>query len=531
MKLRDYQREALDALWNYFPKHTGNPLLVLPTGAGKSILIAKFIEEIHARWPKERVLVLTHVKELVEQNASKLRMLMDPYRVGIYSAGLGRRDAGRPVTVAGIQSVFRKAKALSPISIVIIDECHRVPMKSEGMYRKLLDELEERNEHLRIVGLSATPYRLRSGYLHKGEGRIFTDIAYDVPIQRLIDGGYLSPLRSKSGASEADLSSVKTRGGEFAAGELEAAMDDAALINDALDEVQKYASDRKKLLFFCAGVKHATHVTEALRARGTTAELVIGETPGGERDAIIKRYKDGKFRALVNVGVLTTGFDAPDIDCLVMMRPTKSASLYVQMAGRGMRIAPGKTDCLVLDFAGNILRHGPVDAISIEKTGKGKGEAPVRICPACRACVPIQLRECPDCGFEFPAPEREIHDRKATEAPILSSEIRDSFQEVQVSEVHYARHEKPGKPPSLRVSYRCGLVYYREWICLEHTGFARRKAERWWRRRTVEAVPATVDEALAQADLLRVPTSIVVDVAPKYPAIVTHKWERVEAAE
>lgn len=533
MKLRAYQQEAIGALWTYLATKNGNPLVVIPTGGGKSHVIGQLALDVFDRYPDERVLCVTHVKELVEQNAEKLRGYCGKHRVGIYSAGLGRRDASRAVTVAGIQSVYRKAKAIGPVGLIIIDECHRVPTKGVGMYRRFLDEMLAWRPagHTRIVGLSATPYRLKSGFLHEGDDRIFTDIAYEVGIRRLIDEGFLSPLRSKSGITEADLSGVHTRGGEYVASELESAMDKEALISGALDEVQKFAADRKKLLFFCAGVKHAKSVTEALRERGVSAELVTGKTPNGERDRIIRRFKAGKFRALVNVSVLTTGFDAPDIDCLVMLRPTKSTGLYVQMVGRGTRIAPSKTDCLVLDFAGNITRHGPIDAVNVEgKDRKRKGQAPVRVCPGCRNVLAIQLLECPECGHTFDPPKaKPTHETRASEAKILTDDkpARD-IHALDVQGIGYSKHEKEGKPPSIRVEYKCGLQWFREWVCLWHGGFAGRKAAQWWRERGGDDIPATIEDALVACEHLRRPSKIVVDVAERFPRVISYQWDAPE---
>ena len=199
--------------------------------------------------------------------------------------------------------------------------------------------------------------------LHEGERRLFTDIAYEVSIRDLIDHGYLCPLISKMTNLTLDVGGVGSRGGEFIAGQLQAAVDRESITRAAIDEILAYGEGRRSWLLFCSGVEHATHVALALRDRGVSCATIFGDTPSAERDRIIAAFKRGEIRALASMGVLTTGFNAPAVDLIAMLRPTKSTGLYVQMAGRGTRLAPGKENCLVLDFAGNVARHGPIDAV------------------------------------------------------------------------------------------------------------------------------------------------------------------------
>ena len=301
-------------------------------------------------------------------------------------------------------------------------------------------------------------------------------------VRELIDQGYLAPLISKQTSTQLDVSGVGTRGGEFIAGQLEAAVDQDPITRAAIDEVVDYGQDRRSWLLFCAGVDHACHVCDAVRARGVSCATIFGHTPKAERDSIIAAFKRGEVRALASMGVLTTGFNAPAVDLIAMLRPTKSTGLYVQMAGRGTRLAPGKENCLVLDFAGNVARHGPIDLVKPkDKTERSKARARRRPGSAPRARPSTRWRRgvCIDCGYVFPAPEVQL-EATATTRPILST---GRPEWVDVGGVTYHRHEKPGKPPSLRVDYHCGLVRHCEWVCLEHGGYAGRKALQWWRRR------------------------------------------------
>ncbi|MCK6490615.1 MAG: hypothetical protein L6R48_20370 [Planctomycetes bacterium] len=242
---------------------------------------------------------------------------------------------------------------------------------------------------------------------------------------------------------------------------------------------------------------------------------IFGHTPDAERDRIIARFKKGALRYLVNVAVLTTGFDAPQVDCVALLRPTLSPGLYYQMVGRGFRLAPGKQDCLVLDFGGNVLRHGPVDALAIKEPGKGEGQAPAKECPQCQAVIAAGFAVCPQCGFVFPPPEREKHEREASAAGVLSGQVTTTVHRVRA--VSYAVHHKhgaaPETPTTLRVEYAVGLGQVRkEWVCFEHTGYARGKAEAWWRSRSRVPVPTTTAEAcrLACAGALAPTTCITV---------------------
>jgi DNA repair protein RadD len=406
--LRDYQQRTIDQLYAWFSAgNAGNPCLVLPTGSGKSHIVAALCKDALQNWPETRVLMLTHVKELIEQNAEKMRLHWPAAPMGIYSAGIGKRDIGEPITFAGIQSVRTKAELLGHLDLVIIDECHLVNHKEEGGYRKLLADLKAINPALRVVGLTATPYRLGHGLI-TDKPALFDALLEPVSIEELVFKGYLSTLRSKVTKAKLDTSRVHTRGGEFIESELQAAVDTDDNNQRVVQEVIALAGDRKAWLVFCTGVQHAEHVAEVLRQHGVAAQCVTGETPKAERKRMLDDFKAGKLRALTNANVLTTGFDYPDIDLIAMLRPTMSASLYVQMAGRGMRVKSHADHCLVLDFAGVVEMHGPIVAVQPpKKGGDGDGEAPVKVCDTCDELVHISAKECPSCGHPFPEPEEK----------------------------------------------------------------------------------------------------------------------------
>lgn len=519
--LRSYQREALDALYAFFEHTSGHPLVILPTGSGKSVIIAAFLQEVFAQWPRSRILVLTHVKELIEQNFLQLDRLWPHAPAGIYSAGLNRRDIGDAITFAGIQSVYRNAMALGSYDLILIDECHLIPPKGAGMYRTFLGAMHALNPATKIIGFTATPYRLGHGLLHEGDDALFTDVAYEVPIGMLIAQGHLAPLTTAPVRERLHAEGIAKRNGEFVPGALQDAVDHAPVTAAACAEIATLGADRQAWLLFCAGVRHATHVRDELRGLGIPTALVTGETPAAERASLIADYRARRLRALVNVDVLTTGFDAPHIDLLALLRPTQSPGLYLQMCGRGMRTASGKVDCLVLDFAGNVARHGPVDDVRPPRASRGQpgGEAPYKKCTQCGAKMHPQAAYCADCGYVFP--EEAPHDTTASSQPILRAEA-EAMRYTDL-EIRYARHTKVGAPDSLRVDYYAGMrIVARDWICLEHPGYVRTKARLWWKRRagSHSEPPLTIDDALDRIGELAVPKEILVDETQKYPAII-----------
>lgn len=521
LSLRPYQQAAVTAIYNYFAEKNGHPLVVIPTAGGKSIVLASFIQGVLQQWPDQRILVVTHVRELIAQNHAEMMGLWPEAPAGIYSAGLGRRDIEARVLFAGIQSIHRRAYDVQQCDLVLIDEAHLIPRASDTMYRRFLDTLSRINPKLKVIGFTATPYRLDSGLLHEGEGRMFTDIAYEVSIRDLIDHGYLCPLISKATELTLDVGGVGSRGGEFIPGQLQAAVDRESITKAAIDEILAYGEGRQSWLAFCSGVEHATHVAEALHERGVSCATIFGDTPAVERDRIVTAFKRGEIRALASMGVLTTGFNAPAVDLIAMLRPTKSAGLYVQMAGRGTRLSPGKENCLVLDFAGNVARHGPVDAVKPKRPVEAEGIAPTKVCPDCDSILAAAVRQCPDCGHQFPPPEIKVASTASTLA--ILSNVRSQW--VEVTEVTYSRHDKPGKPPSLRVDYFGGFVRHSEWVCFEHTGYARQKAVTWWQARSAEPVPATVAAALDKTGNLSTPTAIFVRPSGRFTEIVNHRFE------
>lgn len=540
---RPYQSEAVEAVYEHLRTKDNNPCVVLPTGTGKSLVLAQIAKDAVEKW-NGRVLILAHVKELLEQNADKIRKLCPELKIGIYSAGLRSRDTTEQVIVAGIQSVYNKACELDAFDLVIVDEAHLISSEGDGMYRTFLADMKVINPHVRVIGLTATPFRLKGGLICKPEN-ILNEICYEAGLKEMIQQGYLSPLISRAGRAEANLANLHIRGGEFISDEVAAAMDNDALVTSACREIVELTRDRKSVLIFTASVDHCKHVAEKIQEfSGKECAIVTGDTSPAERVEIIARFK-GEFipadlfgtpkpplKFLANVNVLTTGFDAPNTDCVVMLRPTNSPGLLIQCAGRGTRLSPetGKSNCLFLDYGGNILRHGPLDMIKIKEPGSGKGgDAPAKKCPQCLALIHAGYTACPECGYVFPPKEsNDKMTQTASSAGVISGQV--DYTDYEVLDVYYCVHEKrgadPDAPKTMRVDYQVGFNEFKsEWVCPEHTGYARGKFEKWWHERAALGcpMPRSAREAvsLANEGLLAAPESITVKT------IAGERFERI----
>ena len=527
MILRDYQRAAVNAVYFYLKEQAGkNPCVVIPTGGGKTPIIATLCRDC-ARWGK-RVAVLSHVKELLEQSRNTLLKVDPTLDIGIFSAGLNRKETQHQITVAGIQSVFRHADDFEPFDLIIIDEAHLIPPDGDGMYQTFLQDCRERNPNVRLVGMTATPFRTGSGMICSPDG-LLNDVCYTAEVGDLIQAGWLSRLISKEGFHKADFSALHTRAGEFLEQEVNQAVNNQDEIFHAVKEIIRRTEDRHSVLVFAANVEHARNIQRALHDQsGKEVGLVTGETESSERLELLARFRGEKvpislwgdvaapLKFLVNVNVLTTGFDALNIDCVVLMRPTASASLYVQMVGRGLRKCEGKTDCLILDYGENIRRHGCIDRVFIKERKECRGHAPTKVCPQCQEVVHISARTCPDCGFAFQfESEKNRTQTKAAEEEILSGVPERKEVEVRFAVYQYwTKRNDPDAIPTMRVVYSTSDGDVCEWVCPQHTGWAQAKFARWWQERSeYPGIPTTANDAVeaAQNGELRLPKKLLLE--------------------
>jgi DNA repair protein RadD len=418
------------------------------------------------------------------------------------------------------------------------------------MYQKFFNGLKKANPNCKVIGLTATGYRMKQGKLTNGDGAIFSDVAVDCTgldaFNWFFHEGYLVPPIPRPTKVEYDLSNVKIQGGEYEAKSLMAEVDNQKKNEAAVIEMLELGKDRRSKLVFASGLEHCKHLVDILKYYGQSATWVasVGMT-SAERDANIEAYKENEFEWMVNNGILTTGFDKTDIDFIGMLRHTLSPGLWVQMLGRGTRphYEPGfdlstrdgrlnaiaashKRNCMVADFAKNVTRLGPINdpRVPEPKERKREGDAPVRICDSCGCYNHASARSCWNCGFEFPRylkiDETSSTQKLVREAPVLEL---PEVKEFPVDRVAYQMWHKTGKPDSICVTYHSGSKTFREWVCLEHGGYPGRLAKQWWKARADGAVPPESTEvAYGIINNLKQPRAIAVIVNKPLPEIHSH---------
>lgn len=440
MKLRYYQRNAIDALHHWFETRPieDHALIVLPTAAGKTIVFSHFIKEVLAKDPTARFLVMAHRKELVSQAEKKLKTVWSDAPTGVLAAGMKRFQHNAQILIASRDTIAsaKRLEKVGAFDYMIVDEAHNVPPSSFTRYKKIIDTLQARKP-MKVMGCTATPYRMGQGYIYGNrKDHFFKDVAYSASIPELIQAGYLSRLSAFAVNDDAIIDassvSVKFKGGDFREKELEeVAMVDTTIIevlNDWIDNA--YTKGRTATVFFCVSVLHAEKMTQYLKQYNISAACVTGETPSQQRDQILADFESGKLHAICNVGVLTEGWDAPRTDCIALLRPTQSIGLYVQMCGRGMRLHDNKENCLLLDYGENIARHGCLDEVQPGEELPGRYKP--KICSNCNSINSRSAKACIECGQVFEATqfkslwtkkEREAAKRiKADRQAVLSDE-------------------------------------------------------------------------------------------------------------
>lgn len=514
----DFQFAAAGALI----ESEGNPLAVLATGTGKSVVIGEVCRRVD-----ERVLILVPTRELCEQNERALLAVWPQADVGIVCSGLGRRDYGARIVIATVHSVFAllrrdRLSLIGSRSLVIVDEAHRVRPGNVGMFRKIIAALNPG----KVMGLTATPYRLDSGRLDEGKDRLFDEVVFEFGLLegiawRGLNGErLLLPLIAKRTAAAIDVAGVRVRGGDFVEADLAARANTSALVEAATLEILRYSAGRLRWLAFCCGVDHAEHVADALARLGVNAVAVTCRSSPEERREAIAAFREGRLTCLTGCAVFTTGFDVPAVDLIAFLRPTWSTSLYIQMAGRGTRWAAGKANCLVLDFARNVARLGPVDD-PFEDDGEREDPEKERrrrvqemkACPKCETYLLQTAEVCPECGHVFvmekPRPAR--HEAVAGNLPVMSTEV----QWRRVTRMLVAEHLNRVGDASVRIAYltadgTADGTWVRKWLAFDHPR-ASFYARRDWRRFGGRAPePRSTAEALRRRAEIAVPDAICV---------------------
>lgn len=555
---RDYQAFAWEAWLNWVTDGKGNPLLLYPTGVGKSVIIALIISNCIRRWQGTRTMVLTHSKELIDQDYKKLKQYWPEAPAGIYCEGLKRKEYWYPITVGSIQTVHNVPELFGHIDVLFIDEAHLVSPKDKTMYRKFIGKLKEKNSNLVVTGLTATGWRSGQGWLWMGENPLFDGAAINAcdidTFNWFFDEGYLVEPIAKKTKFQYDVTNIRTTAGEFNQGDVERETNKKELnercVIAMLDELQQ----RHAGLIFVNGIKQVEAVADIFDAYGINVTYVHSDMKDKERDGRIKDFTDGNWHVMVNNGILTTGFDYPALDFMGMMKLTQSSSLFGQMVGRLTRpfYADGfdlnttegrlaaianshKLNGILFDFAKNSERHGPINDPVVKIPGQRKrpGEAPIKVCDMCGSYNHASAPQCKVCDFVFPRAEK-FNDETSGRAIVKKSRVPVERKEptiiwFDVDSISYSVHtSRSGKAPSLKVTYQCGHRRFDEWIHLEGIGAAKTRAVNWWMTRAKcnpQAVPKTINEAIKVTGLLRDPARVMISVGDKYKEVKDYEYE------
>lgn len=458
IKLRYYQEEVQQALLKALLIDNINPLVESATGTGKSLMIANLIKYFCEKYKGFRVLATAPKQELILQNANTLASLTN-IDIGICCSGLNEWSPNKTIVFAMPNSIHRRLNELGVFNMLVMDEPHTTPIKEQSMQRKVMQYVEESRPTARLVGFDATPYKMKGGRLDDGNSAIFDKTVYSYTIAQGIKDGYLSSLISRSSLHTADLTKAKTAGEDFILSTVQEPV--KHVISSACNEFIELGKDRKSWLIFCSSLDHCNLVLNHLTQRKISCAIVSSETDKASRESYLNQFKAGKIRALINVDVLTTGFDAPSVDLIVLLRPTKSLRLYVQMLGRGTRLAEGKTNCLVLDYVDNLVRFGAVDLITPELAKKimsGKRKAVFgKKCPECYTVSAPSIAFCPKCNFKFIF-KQKIQKNADSKSKVITFEHGD----VDFIEVF--------KPSKQKKTITCSVVDYQFSTCKTYSG-------------------------------------------------------------
>lgn len=517
LELRPYQKEAIQSTYDFWSNKTGiNPVVVAPTGSGKSLLIAQICKDACEYDNHTRVLMLTHSSELIDQNFKELKGIWSEAPAGIFSASLKKRDLKNRIIFAGVQSFVNAVDRSEAFDLIIIDEAHLVNQKAETRYKKVFDALLLKNEDTKIVGFSATPYRMSGGNIY-GKNKIFCGVSYEITLKYLIDNGYLCMPITKGALKQYDLSSVSIKSnGEYNDIELARVVETEELIEAVVNESLEMGKNRKAWLIFASSINHAEKIQECFISKGfLNSEIVTGTTPKDVRAKLLEDFKNNTLKCLINCNVLTTGFNAPICDMVVIARATQSTSLYVQMIGRGLRTYDDKENCLIIDFGRNTLTHGTLDNIQpviigtgTKKEKKKDEEIKAKECPECQRLNEKSVTNCIECDYEFPL-RKVTHSEKAYDGSMFSD---NELQEWNVKSVGYSKHLSKNGNECLKITHICGLNFVHEFIVI--SSYFGKKA-----LREIGCNYENIEDILSHTDEYIVPKSLILKREGKYMKI------------
>ena len=544
--LRPHQEEAIETMWGAI-KGQINTLMVCPCSFGKSLVLAKLAQRILEKDPSYRVLFLVDREILVSQLRDGITTYF-PEMVGhigiVCSSVTDNFCHERRITIASRQSLVKRLSDIEPVHAVLADECHMyaVPREKEepDQFGFILNAMRDKNKHTRLIGCTATPYRLTDGFIygsHNKPGSLpyWEDIDYECKVETLLEGGYLAPLVGKTVVEERfslDLSRVGMVGGDYNLGQLDALMTKDVYLQGAINAWKEHASDRNKTAMFCVSIEHAEAAAQAFRAQGIPAIAIHSKLGRIGGFSAMESLKSGECKVYTSVGKLTTGMDVPDIDALILARPTKSTALFKQIIGRAQRIFPGKTDAFILDLVGLTNEFGTnLDRLKVivpkSADDNLEKEKSAKKCPICQTELEINSIECPECGYIYEvllqeANAKELRDIEwaKKQAPVEMG-IVNVYAEVFLS-------KKSGKQ-LLRIVFTGDDNHWNPtrasaWLCFPNDGYSQGACKRgrsiWNGLFPSVPTPQSAEHAIQFKDNLVCPVSIVVDKNGEYPDIM-----------
>lgn len=561
---RWYQENGIQAPLDYYSAgNKGNCVIAMPTGTGKSYTIAETQRRFMAMFSGQRYLNLTTVKELVSNNAQTMRDIWPNAPIGIFSAGLRQKDTAHDIIYGSVQSVVNCVEMFGYRDLVFVDEAHLVSPENDTRYQIVMDKLSTFNPNIKVVGYSATPYRMGQGLIT--DSGLFTDMAYDCTgvedFNRFIAEGYLSPVVARPTDVKLDSTGIHINNGDFVQSEVSAAVDAQHILEPSIRETIAWFIHEKRRsgLVFVSSTKHVDEAVELMNRMGMPTVGVHSKMNRADRDRNILAWLRNEVPFAVNQNILTVGVDNPFLDLIADIQLTCSTGKHVQKWGRGTRpfdwykLNPRQKDrfanlaghvkinCRGLDFVGNVPRLGPInDPVIPKRRGDKGGVAPIKICETEKLLQPefgvavgcggynhASARYCDECGAEFRF-QPKVYDQAGTDDIIRGTQIPESdapqVETFVVDDCYYSRQEVKGNKAMLKATYVCGLRSFTELKGFEHGGYAGKLARDWWRMRSATEPPTNIDDALRLNAMLAKPKTIDVVVNKKYPEVQGYGW-------
>lgn len=449
MIARPYQLECLEAIWNDIIVND-TALVALPTGSGKTFIFSHLIKRSIEIKHNIKIVIAMGRIDLVKQTEQAIARVIDRKHIGVYCGSLGRKEISRIITVASIQSI--ESVLLPNIDLMILDEAHNLDQKN-GSYLRFINKCLDKNPKLKIVGFTATPFR-STGTIY-GEDKLFKKISYKKTVKEMIAMQFLCEPKMKSSQNCFDTSQLRIRSGEYMAEDITKLVSDKELVRQQVEDAISRMKDRNCIVWATANIDHCNMVADVLMSMNERCTTIHSKLSKDTRSRNLSAFIGGSMRHMSFVTVLSEGFDHPPIDCVVLMRPTRSPVLYVQTVGRGLRPYPGKKECLILDYGQVILNLGPLDDPNVKgKKKDADGEAVLKECPKCFSYVFGGFKNCPECGHEFPPPSTPIEklDKKSYEGNILSEKSKP--ETIIAGPIVISMHQSKSGNECVRITYQ-----------------------------------------------------------------------------